>query len=210
MSAAAEPAFRAALEGIELIDQPVLLRQRSRDYYWYSPILKRALDGKAADLIAVPRDRDEVVRVAAACARFRVPLAVRGGATGNYGQMVPLEGGVLLDMARLDKTLGIENGRGHFEAGVRLGDADNEARLKGWELRMFPSTRRQATVGGYVSGGAAGVAGPNTPTTDCTLSQPASGSTAPASARQARAGSPDMRTRCPSGDPPLYPGSAPA
>jgi FAD/FMN-containing dehydrogenase len=28
---------------------------------------------------------------------------------------------------------------------------------QGWELRMFPSTRRQATVGGYVCGGAAGV-----------------------------------------------------
>jgi FAD/FMN-containing dehydrogenase len=157
MSAAIEPAFRAALEGIEQIDQPVLLRQRSRDYYWYSPILKRELDGKAAELIVVPRTVDEVVRVAAACARFRVPLAVRGGATGNYGQMVPLDGGVLLDMARLDRTLGIDKGRGRFEAGVKLSDADTLAQRQGWELRMFPSTRRQATVGGYVSGGAAGV-----------------------------------------------------
>src|SRR5476651_2383967 len=161
MSAATSPAFRAALGGIEQIDQPVVLRQRSRDYYWYSPILKRELDGKAAELIVVPRTIDEVVRVAAACARFRVPLAVRGGATGNYGQMVPLHGGVLLDMAQFNRTLWIDQergrGRGRFEAGVRLGDADTEAQLQGWELRMFPSTRRQATVGGFVSGGAAGV-----------------------------------------------------
>src|SRR5258707_1074739 len=160
-AAAAVPDLSAALAGLELIDHPVQLRQRSRDFYWYSPILKRALDGKAADLIVVPRDVDEVVRVAAACARFRVPLAVRGGATGNYGQMVPLEGGVLLDMAQLNRTLWIDQergrGRGRFEAGVKLGDADTEAQLQGWELRMFPSTRRQATVGGFVSGGAAGV-----------------------------------------------------
>ncbi len=154
---ATDPAFRAALDGLELIDHPVQLRQRSRDFYWYSPILKRELDGKAADLIAVPRSIDEVVRVAAACARFGVPLVVRGGATGNYGQMVPLQGGVLLDMARLDRTLWIERGRGRFEAGVRLEAADTLAQQSGWELRMFPSTRRQATVGGYVSGGAAGV-----------------------------------------------------
>jgi FAD/FMN-containing dehydrogenase len=152
-----DPAFRAALDGLELIDQPVLLRQRSRDFYWYSPILKRELDGKAAELIVVPRSLDEVVRVAAACARHRVPLGVRGGATGNYGQMVPLQGGVLLDMARLDKPLWIDKGRGRFEAGVKLVDADVLAQKQGWELRMFPSTRRQATVGGYVSGGAAGV-----------------------------------------------------
>jgi FAD/FMN-containing dehydrogenase len=154
---AADPAFRAALDGLELIDHPVQLRLRSRDFYWYSPILKAELDGKAADLIVVPRTVDEVVRVAAACARFGVPLVVRGGATGNYGQMVPLQGGVLLDMARLDRTLWVERGRGRFEAGVRLGDADVLCQNQGWELRMFPSTRRQATVGGYVCGGAAGV-----------------------------------------------------
>ena len=150
-------ALHAALAGLELVDHPVQLRQRSRDFYWYSPILKRQLDGKAADLIVVPRTVEEVVQVAAACARLRVPLGVRGGATGNYGQMVPLQGGVLLDMARLDRTLWIERGRGCFEAGVRLEAADTRAQQSGWELRMFPSTRRQATVGGYVCGGAAGV-----------------------------------------------------
>ena len=157
MIPAADPAFRAQLDGLELIDHPVQLRLRSRDFYWYSPILKSELDGKAADLIVVPRTVEEVVRVAAACARFGVPLVVRGGATGNYGQMVPLQGGVLLDMAQLDRTLWIERGRGRFEAGVRLGDADVLCQKQGWELRMFPSTRRQATVGGYVCGGAAGV-----------------------------------------------------
>ena len=40
---------------------------------------------------------------------------------------------------------------------MRLGDADVLCQNQGWELRMFPSTRRQATVGGYVCGGAAGV-----------------------------------------------------
>ena len=157
MTLAGDPAFRAQLDGLELIDHPVQLRLRSRDFYWYSPILKAELDGKAADLIVVPRTVDDVVRVAAACARFGVPLVVRGGATGNYGQMVPLQGGVLLDMARLDRTLWVERGRGRFEAGVRLGDADVLCQKQGWELRMFPSTRRQATVGGYVCGGAAGV-----------------------------------------------------
>ena len=87
---AADPGFRAALAGLELIDHPVQLRLRSRDFYWYSPILRRALDGKAADLIVVPQSVEEVVRVSAACARFGVPLVVRGGATGNYGQCVPL------------------------------------------------------------------------------------------------------------------------
>src|SRR5260370_41943221 len=60
-------------------------------------------------------------------------------------------------MAKPERTLWIERGRGRFEAGVRLQAADELAQRTGWELRMFPSTRRQATVGGYVCGGAAGV-----------------------------------------------------
>ena len=43
-----------------------------------------------------------MVRVAALCARHRVPLTVRAGGTGNYGQAVPLQGGVLLDITALD------------------------------------------------------------------------------------------------------------
>ena len=30
---------------------PALLKQKSRDFYWYSPILKRQLKGISADLI---------------------------------------------------------------------------------------------------------------------------------------------------------------
>jgi FAD/FMN-containing dehydrogenase len=79
--------FRAALDGIELIIEPALVRQKSRDFFWFSPILKPLLTGKTADLVAVPHDEAEVIRIAAACARHRVPLTVRGGGTGNYGSI---------------------------------------------------------------------------------------------------------------------------
>lgn len=53
------PDFRAALDGLELVDHPVQLKQHRRDFYWYSPILKRALDGKVADLqLAFKRQND--------------------------------------------------------------------------------------------------------------------------------------------------------
>ncbi|MBN9022321.1 MAG: FAD-binding oxidoreductase, partial [Rhizobiales bacterium] len=98
---------------------------------------------------------------AAACARHHVPLTVRGGGTGNYGQAVPLAGGVVLDMGGLDRTLHVAPGIGRFEAGARLLDIDRALRerddLPGrWELRFHPSTRKHATIGGFVAGGAAG------------------------------------------------------
>ena len=93
--------LKTDLAGISLIDEPQVVRKRSRDFFWYSPILNRELAGKSADIIACPRDEAEVVRVAAACARRRIPLTVRAAGTGNYGQAVPLEGGVLLDITAL-------------------------------------------------------------------------------------------------------------
>jgi len=150
-------ALRAALDGIEVRDDPAYVAAKSKDYFWYSPILAEALDGKTGDLVVLPRTADEVLRVAAACARTRVPLTVRGGGTGNYGQCVPLEGGVVLDVTRLDRVLEIAPGRVRVEAGARIQALDEAVAGAGQMLAMWPSTRRLATIGGFVAGGSGGV-----------------------------------------------------
>jgi FAD/FMN-containing dehydrogenase len=81
--------------------EPSLVRRRSRDYFWYSPVLAGQLQGKTAEVVVTPRDEAEVIRVASACARHRVALTPRGAGTGNYGQAVPLAGGVLLDLSEM-------------------------------------------------------------------------------------------------------------
>jgi FAD/FMN-containing dehydrogenase len=149
-------AVRSEIAGIAMADDAATLRLKSRDFFWFSPILKPLLEDKRAELVVAPRTKDDVIRVAAACARHRVPLTVRGGGTGNYGQAVPLEGGVLLDLGGLDRIVWTKPGAGRFEAGARLLDIDRALRPERWELRCHPSTRKQATIGGFVAGGAAG------------------------------------------------------
>ena len=107
LSPAAIDGLRADIAGISVADDAATLKLKSRDFYWFSPILKAALDDKRAELVVSPRTKDEVKRVAAACVRHRVPLTVRGGGTGNYGQAVPLSGGVLLDISGLDRVVSI-------------------------------------------------------------------------------------------------------
>jgi len=153
------PALLAALDGIETATDRALLRQKSRDFYWYSPILKRQLDGKSAELLARPRNEAEILRILAACRAARVPVTVRGGGTGNYGQCVPLEGGVVLDMTAMAAPLSLTDGVVEVEAGAKMIDLDIWARERGWELKLWPSTKRTATIGGFVAGGGAGVGG---------------------------------------------------
>jgi FAD/FMN-containing dehydrogenase len=149
--------LKADLDGMVLIDEPQVVRKRSRDFFWYSPILNSELADKSADIIICPRDEAEIVRVAAACAKRRIPLTVRAAGTGNYGQAVPLEGGVLLDITGLTGIEWQRPGSVRVAAGARLLDIDMATRASGFELRMHPSTKRSATIGGFVAGGSGGV-----------------------------------------------------
>lgn len=149
--------FRSDVGDIQMLTDPASLRMLSRDFFWFSPILKEGLEGKQADLVVIPRDKAELSRVAAAAARNRVPITIRGGGTGNYGQAVPLEGGVVVHLAKLDRTIWTRPGAGRFEAGATMLAVDIALAKGGQELRFHPSTRAQATLGGFVAGGAAGV-----------------------------------------------------
>jgi FAD/FMN-containing dehydrogenase len=149
--------FVAAIDDVPVVSDPTTVRRRSRDFFWYSPVLNKSLHGKAADVLVLPRHEADVIRVAAACARLRIPLTVRAGGTGNYGQAVPLEGGVLMDVMALSTVEWHRPGVVRAGAGVKMNDIDAVTRPDGWELRMHPSTKRTATIGGFVAGGSGGI-----------------------------------------------------
>ncbi|MGL5115814.1 MAG: FAD-binding oxidoreductase, partial [Beijerinckiaceae bacterium] len=148
--------FLADLGDIPVATDPGTLKLKSRDFFWFSPILKPLLDDKRAKAIVRPRNREELIRVVALAAKRRIALTTRGGGTGNYGQCVPLDGGVVLDVTGLDRILEARPGLVTVEAGKLMLDIDRELKPTGWELRVFPSTRAAATIGGFICGGAAG------------------------------------------------------
>lgn len=150
-------ALVASLSGIETITAPAQVAKLSEDYYSFSPVLEAQLTGKTGDLVVCPISEAQVLRVAAACVKFKVPLTVRGAGTGNYGQAVPLQGGVILDTTRMNAIRWIKPGLACVEPGVKLATFDCQAQETGWELRMAPSTYRTATIGGFIAGGSGGI-----------------------------------------------------
>jgi len=140
-----------------VVDAGEALQNLSRDFYWYSPVLKPLLDPKCAEAVVRPATQAEVSGVIAACCRARVSIVVRGAGTGNYGQAVPLYGGVVIDLSRMDRIFSVEGGVARVEAGARLGTIEGVANTAGWELRCMPSTWVKATMGGFLSGGSGGV-----------------------------------------------------
>ncbi|STV43562.1 FAD/FMN-containing dehydrogenase [Klebsiella pneumoniae subsp. pneumoniae] len=126
-------------------------------FHWFSPLLTEQLAGKQADAVVRPRDEEELRQLVCACAQHQLPLTLRGSATGNYGQLVPLEGGLLVDMTGLNQIVALGNGTVRAQAGIRLADIETAARPTGWELRCMPSTYRLASLGGLYGGGFGGI-----------------------------------------------------
>ncbi len=145
------------LTGLDLITDANQVAKLSQDYYHFSPVLQPQLHDKFGDVVIRPASEAEVLRVAEACVRYKVPLTVRGAGTGNYGQCVPLEGGVILDMTRMTAVKWMKPGAVCVEAGAKLAALDKQTREIGWEIRMAPSTYRTATIGGFIGGGSGGI-----------------------------------------------------
>ena len=151
-------ALKRELSGITIDDNPAIVQQKSRDFYWYSPVLKRQLDDVKGDLIVSPRSEAEVITVLAACHRLGIPVTPRGTGTGNYGQAMPLSGGVVLSLAEMNAVKSISPGRVVCEAGAIISDIDKATRAhSAQELRMHPSTYHTASIGGFIAGGSGGV-----------------------------------------------------
>ena len=90
----------------------------SKDFAWFSPILVPQLADKHADAVFSPTSVDEIRRIVSGCVRHRVPLSVRGGGTGNYGQLTPLQGGVIVGLSRFNKVVSIAPGCVRFKVSI--------------------------------------------------------------------------------------------
>jgi FAD/FMN-containing dehydrogenase len=150
-------AISSELADIEIIKDAERLTKLSLDYYHFSPVLQPLLEDKRGNLVVRPTTEAEVLKIAKTCVKYKTPLTVRGAGTGNYGQCIPLNGGVILDTTKMNKIPWIKPGLACVEPGVKMSAFDKEAREIGWELRMFPSTYRTATIGGFIGGGSVGI-----------------------------------------------------
>jgi len=133
------------------------VKRKSLDYYWFSPVLRRQLEGKSADAVVRPRNVEELRDIVSGCVRHDVPLTMRGGGTGNYGQSIPLQGGVVIETTACDRLVWLEHGVARAQTGIKLGVLDELLAPHGWELRCMPSTFRMATLGGLFCGGFGGI-----------------------------------------------------
>ena len=110
------------------------------------------------DLVVQPRSTEEVAAVMKICYENTIPVTPRGAGTGLAGGAVPLLGGVLLDMSKMNRILNydLENFVVNIECGVLLNDLAADCLTKGMMYPPDPG-EKFACVGGNVATNAGGM-----------------------------------------------------
>jgi len=117
-----------------------------------------ALDRARPDAVLVARSAEDVRRAVAWCAKNRVPFTARGAGTNLSGGCIPLAGGLVISLARLDRILSID-ARARVacvEPGVVNLRLQNEAEKLGLFYAPDPASFRVSTIGGNAAENAGG------------------------------------------------------
>jgi glycolate dehydrogenase FAD-linked subunit len=117
----------------------------------------RGLSGRA-DAVALPRTAEEVAEIVKWCYAHGVAIVPRGGGTGYAGGAVPLDGGVVLSLERLDRVRSFDPliWRIEVEAGVRTEELQRIARESGLLFAPDPGAAEQSQIGGNIATNAGG------------------------------------------------------
>ncbi|RPI51555.1 MAG: FAD-binding protein [Acidobacteria bacterium] len=109
--------------------------------------------GAPADLVVLPGSTQDIAQLARLCDDERVPIVVRGGGTGYTGGAVPIRGGMVMSLERMNRILEIDqvNLLARVQPNVITGDLQDAVERVGLFYPPDPASLRQSALGGNVA-----------------------------------------------------------
>ena len=109
--------------------------------------------GHPADLVVLPADTMEIAAIARLCHEMRVPLVPRGAGTGYTGGAVPVHGGIVLSLERLNRILAIDvdNLLAVAQPAVITGALQDAVEAHGLFYPPDPQSLTESSIGGNVA-----------------------------------------------------------
>ncbi len=110
------------------------------------------------DLVVLPRTTEQVVAVVKLCARHKLPIIPRGAGTSLSGTVLPVGGGVMIGLSRMNRILSVDarNRRALVEAGCVNAWVTKAVQPHGLFYAPDPSSQPACTIGGNVATNAGG------------------------------------------------------
>ncbi len=110
------------------------------------------------EAVVLPRSTAEVQGVVRVCARAGVPFVARGAGTGLSGGALPVQGGIVISLARMNRILSVDlpNQRVVVEPGVINLHVTERVAPHGYYYAPDPSSQQVCSIGGNVAENAGG------------------------------------------------------
>jgi glycolate oxidase len=143
--------LRAIVDGRGLISSPEELHTYECDGLTNLRVMPRA--------VLLPTSSDQVQAIVRICHREKIPFVARGSGTGLSGGALPVENGVVISLARMNRILEVDfpNARAVVEPGVINLDVTARILHNEYFYAPDPSSQSICSIGGNVaenSGGA--------------------------------------------------------
>jgi len=126
----------------------------SSDVFWIPNLwIDRKKNPLKPDYIVQPGSVEEIRRVLALANRERIPVTPWGGGSGSQGGILPVYGGIMLDLKRLNKIIEIDE-VSHtvtVEAGINCTLLELALNEKGLTFPHYPASSNCASVGGFIA-----------------------------------------------------------
>lgn len=137
----------------------VLTRKTDMMTYSYDASFATQLEPKEPEVVVIPKKTSEVSDCLILANDRGIPLYPRGAATGQAGGAVPVQGGIVMDLSKMNRILEIDhlNMQVITEPGVVQADLNHA--LKKYNLRFppDPGSAKMCTVGGMVANNSSGL-----------------------------------------------------
>ena len=121
-------------------------------------LIKPIIGSATAAAVVQPQSEQELIELVKWANQHQVPLVPRAKATSGYGGVMPVKGGLSVDLHRLRQILEIDHDSmtARVRPAVVWEDLQRELAKQDLALRTYPSSAPSSTVGGWLAQGGVG------------------------------------------------------
>ena len=145
------------LRGI-LGEQDLLISQEDLEPYSHDETLGMRY---FPEVVVKPRNKEAVRKILLLAGEKRIPVTARGGGTGVTGGALPVFGGIVLSLEKMDKILELDKGTSMavVQPGIINGNFQRELEKEELFYPVNPASMDSCTIGGNVAESASGEIG---------------------------------------------------
>jgi len=112
----------------------------------------------APDVVVFPAATEQVAQLVRAANRFDAPYTARGAGTNLSGGSIPIHGGLVIALSRLNHLLGVDepNRCALVQPGMTNLALQDALAVRGWVFHPDPASQKASTIGGNVAENAGG------------------------------------------------------